>query len=78
MTASSPEADSRAALAASMEAQAHVHAMAATMAQAAMSPPMPPGAQRPVPSPNTSRPGSMGQQRPAVAAAPPKPAAPAG
>ena len=57
-----------------MEAQAHVHAMAATMAQAAISPPMPPGA-RAVPSPNTSRPGSMGQQRPAVAAAPPpKPA----
>ena len=50
------------------------HAMAATMAQAAISPPMPPGA-RAVPSPNTSRPGSMGQQRPAVAAAPPpKPA----
>mmetsp|Transcript_9568 Transcript_9568/g.39164 ORF Transcript_9568/g.39164 Transcript_9568/m.39164 type:complete len:254 (-) Transcript_9568:459-1220(-) len=63
-----------AARAASMEAQAHVHAMAATMAQAAISPPMPPGV-RAVPSPNTSRPGSMGQQRPAVAAAPPpKPA----
>ena len=79
MTASSPEADLRMAVTANMEAQAHAHAMAATMMQAGMTPPVPPGA-RTVPSPNTSRPGSMGQARPAVPAPappPPKPNPPA-